>query len=90
MVNSVPTPTARKSDSDSARFRKRKLYGTKLPLVVHASRDHKGMYNASPSFMPPITETGLPDKVVRCIGDKIELTVTIDLREHHDHGSKRY
>ena len=40
--------------------------------------------------MPDIPQTSLPDKVVRAIGDKIELTVTIDVREHQHYGRKRY
>jgi len=58
--------------------------------VVQASRDHKPMYSGSLSGMTPLRQTTLPDKVVRSIGDKIELTVTIDVREHHDYGRKRY
>ena len=93
MVNGPTTRLlldARKSDSDSSRFRKPKLYGTKLPLVVQVTRDHQPMYSGSFSCPTPSAETGLADNDARAVGDKIELTVTIIAREHYHHGRKRY
>lgn len=70
-----------------------KLDGTKLPIVLQPSQDHKGMYKQlfpGRSIQSDLHRNTLVMLIfwaaLRTVGDKIELTVTIVAREHHHHG----